>query len=71
MIDDRVSAVSVGCLVGLLVCWQTLEESAAGKLTFRDWVLGVLAGVAVGGATGLVGYALVRRFNGGDDEEDE
>jgi hypothetical protein len=69
MRQDKLTASSVACVLGLFICWQTLENYAENGLTFKEWVVGVLAGVVVGGGTGRLGYMAVRRFNPGDDDE--
>jgi hypothetical protein len=54
--DRRVHAITVGCIFAAFESWTHLTEYAADGLTFREWVLGILAGIAIGGGTGFFGY---------------
>jgi hypothetical protein len=71
--DRRIRAITVACLVGAYQSWTRLSGYAADGLTFREWVLGILAGIAIGGAGGFAGYHAMRcvdrRFFGDDSDE--
>jgi hypothetical protein len=73
MSDLKLSAIGAACGGGLMVAISQLQDAASDGLTFTEWAVGILAGIAVGGATGRVGYLAMRwvgrRYFG--DEEDE
>ena len=56
-----------------LVAISQLQDAASDGLTFTEWMVGILAGIAVGGATGRVGYLALRwvgrRYFGDEDDE--
>jgi hypothetical protein len=71
--DRRIHAITVACLVGAFSAWTHLSDSATDGLTFREWVLGILAGIVIGGGGGLAMYYggrwVDRRFFGDDSDE--
>jgi hypothetical protein len=71
--DRRIVAITVACLLGGYQSWTRLSAYAADGLTFREWVLGILAGIAIGGGGGLLGYYALRwvdrRFFEDDGDE--
>ena len=71
--DRRIHAITLACLAGAFSSWSHLSDYAANGLTFREWVLGILAGFAIGGSGGLSFYYALRwidrRFF--DDDSDE
>jgi hypothetical protein len=71
--DRRIVAITVACLVGAYQSWSRLSESAADGLTFREWVVGILAGIIIGAGGGLAWYHaqrwVDRRFFGDDGDE--
>jgi hypothetical protein len=71
--DRRIHAITVGCLCAVLASWHELGHDASYGLTFREWVLGILAGVAIGGGTGFLGFYAGRWIDRHlfDDDSDE
>ena len=73
MSDLKLSAIGAACGGGLMLAINELQDAAADGLTFTEWLVGILAGIVVGGASGRVGY-LAMRWVGRryfDDEDDE
>ena len=62
MNDLKLSAIGAACGGGLMVAIAEVQDAASGGLTFTEWVVGMLTGVVVGGATGRVGYLAMRWF---------
>jgi len=73
MSDLKLSAIGAACGGGLMLAITQLQDAAADGLTFTEWLVAILAGIAVGGATGRVGYLAMRwvgrRCFGDEDEE--
>jgi hypothetical protein len=73
MSDLKLSAIGAACVGGLVVAITQLQDAASDGLTFMEWLFAILAGIAIGGATGRVGY-LAARWLGrrcfGDDEDE-
>jgi hypothetical protein len=71
--DLKLSAIAVACVGGLVFAIEHLQAAGADGLTFTEWLVTILAGVAVGGAAGRVGYLgmrwIGRRCFGDEDEE--
>jgi hypothetical protein len=71
MSDLKLSAIGAACGGGLMIAIDQLQDAAAGGLTFTEWLVGILAGIVVGGASGRLGYIAMRwvgRRYFGDDE---
>jgi hypothetical protein len=58
--DLKLSAIGAACVAGLAVTINELQHAAADGLTFGEWLVAILAGIAIGGATGRVGYLAAR-----------
>ena len=73
MSDLKLSAIGVACVGGLTVAINQLQDAAADGLTFLEWLFAILAGIAIGGASGRVGYLAMRWVNRHyfGDEDDE
>ena len=73
MSDLKLSAIGAACGGGLMLAITELQDAAADGLTFTEWLVAILAGIAVGGATGRVGYLALRwvgrRYFGDEDDE--
>ena len=72
MSDLKLSAVGAACVGGLAFAIDHLQASAADGLTFTEWLVAILGGIAIGGAAGRVGYLAMRwvgRHYFGDEDE--
>lgn len=68
MQSDKITAVTIGCGMAILLSWQGLEHLAEDGLTFREWVEAIAVAAIVGALLAWQGYAIVRRFFPDDDE---
>jgi hypothetical protein len=59
----KIRAITAGCMTGAVMAWSEIGRFADDGLRFREWVAGILAGVAVGGGTALAGYFAMRWVN--------
>jgi hypothetical protein len=67
--SDKITAVTVACLLGAMFAFSGIQTRSADGLSFKEWLgIIILAGI-FGGAAGLLGYWTVRRINPGDDDE--
>jgi hypothetical protein len=73
MSDLKLSAIGAACGCGLMIAIAEVRDAAAGGLTFTEWLVAILAGIAIGGASGRLGYLALRcvgrRYFGDEDGE--
>jgi uncharacterized membrane protein len=69
MTDHKLTAISAGCVIGLITTWQALEDLSDDGLTGKEWLIAIMFGIVCAAVVARVGYLLSRRFLGDDDDE--
>jgi hypothetical protein len=73
MSDLKVRAIGAACGGGLMIAINQVQDAAADGLTFTEWLVAILAGITIGGASGRVSYLAMRwigrRYFGDEDDE--
>jgi hypothetical protein len=68
MDDHKLTSITLGCLLGILLSWQGLEALSDNGLTVKEWLAAVGFAIVCGAVMARVSYLILRRVWKDDDE---